>query len=350
MTQTSRVTQAGTLALDQSVAAGRVTQSGILALCKPSPAAHLTQAVTLVLAHEFVGACITQAAVLALVVETPAMTQRAQLWTLTRTDGAEFCYTTHDEAQEWRGRLYKPCDSLQASASSGGLISGGVGDVQVKGILSDAAITARDLAGGVFDGATVEVWVVQWGDDEQGFIPYRLTKGVLGKISQGEQSFTAEMLTPAARLQQRPLLQQHTPACRWRLGNGRCPVDLDALRVISFVTAASIDAVRMARYRMFYDEARGEADGYFADGDLTWTTGDNAGLGSEVKTNDGKWFTLWSPMPNEIQPTDEYQITPGCNKTRTDHTTKFGLNMVDFGGFPDIPGNDALVETPNAKS
>ena len=346
----SRDTQAATLVLDKSDSDARLTQFVTLVLDGVQPEAEVTQGVLLVLSKEIVYPNVTQAAVLALVHETPCATQRAQCWTITRRTGEAHRYTTHDQPVSWGGTTWYPCESLAASASGGGLVESGIGDVQVRGIISDSGITDRELAGGAFDGATVEVWVRQWGDLEQGFIPFRIIKGILGKISQSEMTFTAEMLTPAARLQQKPLLNVHTPACRWNLGETPCPVDLGPLFVLSSVTNVPDRNVQMrSRHRLFYDSARVETDGYFANGLLIWTSGANTDTAQEVKNNEAGWITLWTPLMHEINPGDQYTLFPGCNKTKEDHTIKFGLDMTTFGGFPDIPGTDSLMESPNAK-
>lgn len=351
-TSRPRITQSAELILDGSESNSHITQIVIMALdgSVPNSDTHITQTAVLIMSKELVGGHITQTAVLALVHETPCATQRAQAWKITRTDGQVFTFTNHDNAIIWRGHTYKPCESLLTSASSGGLIDQGIGDVQVQGIIADDSITERDLIGGLYDGATVEVWVLQWGTLERGFIPFRIIKGILGKISQSEISFTAEMLTPAAKLYQRPLLQTYTPACRWMLGTAPCPVDIEALRVNGTVTDIPVRNIRTRdRFRVFRDTARIEADDYFQDGTLTWTSGNNVGINSEVKSNVDGWITLWVPMTYEIAPGDQYDMVPGCNKTKDDHTVKFGLNMVTFGGFPDIPGTDSMLQTPNAK-
>lgn len=349
-TTDERITQAAALVLIADDSDGRVTQAAILALTSDSPGVRATQAAVLVLHNDEAAERVTQVAVLALVHETPCLQQLCQCWTITRQDGTVYRFTTHDEAVVLQGQTFQPCESLQATATSGGLVANGVGDVQLKGLITDDSITARDLFGGMFDGAIVEVWEAQWGDAERGFIPRRLAKGVLGEITQGDTHFRAEMLSPGARLQQRPLLNTHTPACRWNLGDGRCPVNIEALRVSGTVGALSAkNVLQRSDYRMFYDAARVEADAYFADGEITWTSGDNAGLRSEVRTNEAGWVTLWAPMPYPIGLLDTYTLTPGCTKTTDDHTVKFGLDMVDFGGFPHLPGNDAILQTPNAK-
>jgi uncharacterized phage protein (TIGR02218 family) len=330
----ARVTQTAVLILQESFADIRVTQTAILYLEPPVSGIQLTQTAILIATRE-----------------TPCLTRRAQLWKITRQDGEVLAYTTHDEPIIFQGVTYQPCDSLYTTATSGGMVSGGVGDSEIRGVISGDGITARDLAGGLYDGAIVEVWVQTWdASTEPGFLPFRIAKGVLGKISQGDAAYTAELLTPGVRLQQRPLLSQYTPACRWELGDGRCPVDLGALTVTSTVTAVGArDAYNRFRHRVFFDSARTEAAEFFDNGSLTWTSGANAGLSSEVKNFAAGWITLWSPMPHEIEPGDAYTLAPGCNKTRDDHTIKFGLDMLDFGGFPDIPGTDSLTETPDAK-
>nr|WP_295378348.1 DUF2163 domain-containing protein [Pseudoxanthomonas sp.] len=346
-----RVTQASALVLIADEAAERVTQAVVLALAFDAPDERVTQAAVLVLHDDQAAERVTQVAVLALVHETPCLTRRAQCWTITRLDGTVYRYTTADVPVVLFGQTFSPCQSLLATASSAGVVQGGAGDVAVNGMITDDQIRAVDLIGGKFDGATVEVWTGEWDPGfEQGFIPFRLTRGVVGKVSQSESGFTAELLSAGARLQQRPLLQSITPACRFELGDGRCPVVIGDFEVSGLVVALdTLVASDRSVYRKFFDSSRVEADGYFADGSLTWTSGGNVGLDVQVRTNESGWVSLWSPMPHPIQITDAYTLTPGCAKTSDDHTVKFGLGIVSFGGFPNLPGTDAMIETPNAK-
>lgn len=347
----ARVTQAAGLVLDGSDAEARVTQAGALSLSLDPTDARVTQAGALSLSLDPTDTRITSVAVLALTHETPCLQQTCQCWSIARRDGVTLRYTTHDEPVVLQGLVYQPCASLQASASSGAMVSGGVGDTAIRGMLSDDAITAADILGGKYDGALVQVWEQQWGDAEHGFIPRRLAQGIAGKIKQADTTFESELMAPSARLMQRPLLRAHTPACRWDLGDGDCPVDLAALEASGTVAALDArDATARSDYRRFEDSARTEADGYFADGRLTWTSGRNVGVSMEVKTNAAGWVTMWVSTVFPIEVGDAYTIRPGCNKTRDDHTVKFGLDMVDFGGFPDLPGNDEILQTPNAKS
>jgi uncharacterized phage protein (TIGR02218 family) len=331
----------------------RTSQAGILALYDGDGDIRTSQSSVLVLYRESQPVVFSQACVLALASISPCISYRCQCWKITRRDGNVFAFTTHDEPITFQSIEYLPCNSLVASAFEAGVITsgGGVGDAEVNGILADESITEHDLASGLFDGALVEIWQVSWGDVTD--TPRRLAKGILGKTTQGGVRYTAEMLSTGAKLSQRPLLDTVTPACRFRLGDGRCPVNLAALEVDSEVTGLlARNALQRNRFRQFVDSSLTEADGYFDFGRLTWTTGDNAGISSEVKSYvaGDNIITLWEIMPNEIQVGDEYTITPGCDGTRTAHTDKFGLTMASFGGFPDIPGFDSMVQTPNARS
>lgn len=345
-------TQAATLVLCKEGQPVRTTQAAVLVLDNPSYPIHTTQAAALVLDKPLAQLGVTQSAVLALVTHTPCLTQRCQCWKITRQDGMTFAFTTHDDPVTWHNLTYKPCYSLSATASESGIIgSSGAGDTSFSGHIDDSSISEHDLANGLFDGAKVEVWLVPWSDMQMRDDNVQLiSKGVLGKTTHGRLSYTAEMLTPASKLTNRPLLDTYTAACRWEFGDGRCPVDKEALKVSSAVTYVEPrNAIRRATYRRFSDSSLTQNDGYFDFGFITWLTGNNAGLTSEVKSYVGGTITLWAAMEYEIEVGDTYEITPGCDKTKDSHINKFGLDMVDFGGFPDIPGTDILVRTPDAK-
>lgn len=354
----TRDTQSVILALTTGTSNARVTQTAVLVLGKENPPIRDTQNVILVLAKEIVQPRITQAAVLVLAHVTPCVTQRAQCWKITRQDGQVFAYTTHDEVVNFGGTAYQPCDSLMASAIEQSDRTGG--SVEMTGILSDDGITETDLFSGLFDGAKVEVWQVSWGDpSNRTDPPKRLAAGVIGNMSHQQTSFRADVFTAGARLQQRPLLKTYTPSCRWELGSTECGVNLAALQVSGSVTAgvSTRDAVYRTERRQFVDTARTETVGYFDGGVVTFTSGANNGRTARIKTHtaasagspQGGQFYLWAPLLNEIAVGDTYTMRPGCDKKKQTCKDKFN-NFVNFGGFPDVPGNDALMQTPTAKA
>ncbi len=329
----ARVTQTAVLATYKIPAPGRVTQSVVLATYEIPPPARLTQLVTV-----------------ALFTLNECVSHRAQCWRITRVDGAVFAYTTHDQPITSMGTTFLPCDSLRASASgqSASVNKVGAGDIEAVGLISDDGLTDEDLYGGLFDGATVEVFEIEWDNPTA---VKRLTRGVVASVEHGGAAYKLTVTTPGLRLSQKPLLTTYSPACRHVFGDSNCGIALGPLTVTGSVTTTyARESVNQLSFRRFADSTRAEATDYFNGGVITWTSGLNTGVKSEVKAFDATVFELWDILPNEIALTDAYSLTPGCPKTVLACQTKWASsNIVNFGGFPAMPGTDILSQTPDAK-
>lgn len=57
-------------------------------------------------------------------------------------------------------------------------------------------------------------------------------------------------------------------------------------------------------------------------------------------------ITLFLPMNWDIEVGDTFDIKVGCDGIHTTCKVKFD-NLVNFGGFPDLPGMDAIIKTPD---
>ena len=101
-------------------------------------------------------------------------------------------------------------------------------------------------------------------------------------------------------------------------------------------------------------------DGHFEFGAVTFETGNNSGLASkssmEVRDytpDDGATITqdleLFLDLPFDIEVGDKARITPGCDKLATTCNVKFD-NIINFRGEPFVPGNDLILDYPDAKS
>lgn len=75
-----------------------------------------------------------------------------------------------------------------------------VDNLDVDGLLDDAALKAEDLIAGLFDGAQIEVFIVKWADLGQGRLLLR--KWLLREIKRADQRFSAEIRSLSNRLQQ----------------------------------------------------------------------------------------------------------------------------------------------------
>lgn len=83
--------------------------------------------------------------------------------------------------------------------------------------------------------------------------------------------------------------------------------------------------------------------GYFDDGVITMTSGLNSGLSREVKSYvTGQW-TLQYPFPYAVAVSDTYSMVAGCDKSLETCRDTFD-NIVNFRGFPYLPGTDKIVQ------
>jgi len=89
---------------------------------------------------------------------------------------------------------------------------------------------------------------------------------------------------------------------------------------------------------------------WFKYGLMTWMTGDNAGIESEVKTSNATTgaLTLWKAMPYTVETGDTFRLEVGCDKAHATCVDKFE-NVVNFRGFPWVPGRDAVLQTPGSR-
>ena len=118
-------------------------------------------------------------------------------------------------------------------------------------------------------------------------------------------------------------------------------------------TAEAVSETGLTTNDTFADSSRTESDDHFTYGKLTWTSGNNSGIEVEVYlyVNDafaGPSFYLLDSMPNAIAVGDTYEVYKGCNKTET--ACKGFSNFANYRGFNTMPGNDAILQYPDAKS
>jgi uncharacterized phage protein (TIGR02218 family) len=262
------------------------------------------------------------------------VTTLATCWRVARRDGVVLGFATHDRALVIDDVTYRGSSGFSPSAvaSSNDL---SVDNLDVAGALSSSAISEADLRDGRYDFAAIEIFQVNWADLSQGRLV--LATGSLGEVSIDDNRFSAEIRGLAQGLQQ-PAGEAYSPDCRADLGDARCKVNLAGFTVAGAATAATSP-------RAFTDTARGESDGWFDYGLLTWVTGANAGLSVEVKSFAGGAFTLFDAMPAAIQAGDLYCVRAGCDKRFATCKVKFA-NVVNFRGEPFVPGPDSMLDYP----
>lgn len=261
------------------------------------------------------------------------VTTLATCWRLERADGWVRGFTDHDRELVVDGLTYVASTGFLPSAiKTASDLS--VDNLDVDGFLDDSALRAEDLIAGLFDGARIEVFIVNWADLGQGRLLLR--KGFLGEIKRADQRFSAEIRGLSNRLQQ-TAGKLYSRLCRVDLGSSECGVALgprtDTYAVTQVIAA---DTVRIVTAR---------ATGFFTFGKATFTTGANAGAVNEVLLHDGQTIRLFVPMPRPIVVGDQIVLVAGCDKTPETCNAKFA-NILNFQGEPHIPGNDKVFSYP----
>ena len=257
----------------------------------------------------------------------------ATLWKVTREDGEVFRFTDHDQDILYSGATWAASTGYLPSAvqTSSDLA---VDNLEVQGVLDSAAITDADIAAGLWDYAEVEIVIVNWADLTMGQLIVR--RGRLGEVTTGKLMFVAELRGMAQNLQQE-FGRLIMPGCNADLGDARCGVNL-----ASFTSTFTLTSVVSGR--SFTDSALAGATGLFTYGKVTFTSGQNNGLEMEVKNfTSGGIIELQQPMPYVVAVGDTGTISQGCDKsTGASGCTKFS-NIINFRGYPHLPGMDRLI-------
>jgi uncharacterized phage protein (TIGR02218 family) len=264
---------------------------------------------------------------------TGEATTLARCWVLTRADGAVMGFTDHDRDLTVAGvtcRAATGLDAAEASAELGFAVGGG----DVSGALSSAGLTEADLAAGRYDGASVVSWLVNWEDPAQALVTGR---AVIGEIRRSDAGFVAELRGEAHRFdEERGRL--FTAGCSADFGDARCGVAIAPY-------GATISATD-GRFVLACGDIPAVPDGWFTGGRLTLTSGASTGFSTEVKLHRASAreaeFSLWQGAPSPMVAGDIFTVTPGCDKSLATCRDRYG-NAVNFRGFPQMPGNDALI-------
>jgi uncharacterized phage protein (TIGR02218 family) len=200
------------------------------------------------------------------------VTTLCRCWSLRRRDGLALGFTDHDRDLTVAGLVHAARTGLEAAeagAELGFAVSGG----DVAGALSGLGLTEADIAGGLYDGAAVETWLVDWTEPETRLL---LDVATIGEVRRDGDAFVAELRGLTHRLgAERGRTYRAT--CGADLGDGRCRVDRGAWTTAGRVTGVPEPATLAATL------AGPFADGLFTGGRLTWTTGAFSDLAAHVR-------------------------------------------------------------------
>ena len=271
------------------------------------------------------------------------VTTVARCWVMTRKDGETYGFTDHDSDLMVGTVLCKADTGLTAHAleQTTGL---SVDNTEALGLLSDASITEQDIRAGRFDGALVEAWLVNWQAPSQSYLQFR---GTVGELTREAGGFRAELVGQTEKLN-RPQGRAYQKPCGAILGDKRCTVNLADP---AFSTEASA-VINKSEIEFTFEGLTGFEDGWFERGRFVVKSGEGAGLVGIIRKDttlpDGRRkIELWEAIRAEMHLSDLIQLEAGCDKRPETCKARFS-NLLNFQGFPDIPGEDWLMSYPVA--
>ena len=258
-------------------------------------------------------------------------------WRISRRDGMVLGFTDHDENLTFDGTLFRAGTGFEGTEieSRFGLAATGS---ELHGALSDESISENDLVCGKYDAARVELFLVDWSNVENRILQ---RSGDIGEVRREGAAFAVEIRGLAHQLdQERGRI--FAGSCDADLGDMRCKIDLDdpAFRSEGEVTSVQGASLFEASGLDEFD------DEWFTRGKLVWSSGANEGFAVEIKAHrneeDATTLSLWQTPPNAMAAGDTFLVTAGCDKRFETCREKFA-NILNYRGFPHLPGNDFVV-------
>lgn len=254
---------------------------------------------------------------------------------LERRDGTVMGFTSTNLPLTFEGVEYLPAHTVSAS-SVRATETGGVDNLDIVGLITADEITDVDLIAGKYDGATVQVFVVNYRDLTMGKLA--LISGFIGEINFQDGTFTAEVRSLFQRLGQQVGRLTSTLCRVKRFGDSECKVDRN---LFSFTrTVAQVDTSTQIRFA-----GDVHAQNFYNNGEVEFRSGLNRGERREIKQHfsSGGQATLLLqlPFPFEVAVGDVAVLIAGCNKTLV--ACSVFNNVVNFRGEPYIPGTSSLI-------
>ena len=270
------------------------------------------------------------------------VTSLARCWMVRRVDGTVFGFTDHDKDLSFDGVTFRAESGMTAHAlerSTGLSVDNG----QAMGALSSIGLTPAELKAGLFDGAEVWHWLVDWERPDLRLLEFR---GTLGEIRQSGGTFEVELRGVAEQLN-KPIGRAFLKTCDRALGDAGCKVDTADPAFAGVATVVGTFGNR----DVVVTGLDAYAGDWFTLGTVEWQSGANAGLRGEVRRDvifgRERRIDLWQEAAFKVAPGDVLTVVAGCDKRHATCRDKFA-NLLNFRGFPHVPGDDWIAAYPNS--
>jgi uncharacterized phage protein (TIGR02218 family) len=266
------------------------------------------------------------------------VTTLAHVWRFTRRDGARFAFTDHDEPMPFDDLTCAPMTGIKAGVIDKSLDLS-VDTAGIAGALDSEAIAEDDLSRGLWDGARVDLYRVDWSNPA---LRVHLFAGRIGEVRRGVAAFEAELRGLQAPLNT-PVGRVFSRFCDADLGDARCTKNIETSEfkgegvVIGVVSATAFEASGLSAF----------SDGWFDRGRLVWSGGGESEIASHRNQAGAAVLELLDEPGAALVAGAAFSVYAGCDKSFATCKAKFA-NALNFRGFPHMPGDDAIQSRPQA--
>lgn len=214
------------------------------------------------------------------------------------------------------------------------------GNMEISGPIDE--VTRAEVWGGVFSDCRVRVFDVMWDNLDYGIIPI-----MGGRIADGRvegNRFIFEMRSHADKFNS-TIGRVLAPYCTHDFGDAKCTKTRQEF-------PATVASVAAGASQFIFTTSLGTThpQDFFNLGTIRFDTGPNAGL-DEIEIFDyhgDSEVELLAPLPRSPEVGDQIVLRRGCSKLKssTDSavlTCLFWENVVNFGGFDQVPGTEKYM-------
>lgn len=264
----------------------------------------------------------------------------ADLFRITLSNGQILRHTNADMPVVWDGQTYEAHKliikrgatrvAVGLDVDSNTLEIAAEPDYRLEGLQwSEAAL------GGALDGARVVIERIFFNDWATPVGAVVIFSGRVSDVSGSRSAVKVDVKSDIELLNVSSPRNIYQAGCMRTLYDGGCKVNREKFTVNGRVTANSTTGTELACNLT-------QADGWFNQGVIKFTSGRNAGLSRTVKEHKGGRLSFALRLPFPPQSGDVFKIYPGCDKRQETCGKKFD-NIVHFRGFPYIPAADTIT-------
>jgi len=213
---------------------------------------------------------------------------------------------------------------------------------ELLGMVAGSGLIEPDIRSGLYDSAAVTFFEVDHTNIVLGKNIHRV--GIIGEITLSDGIYTMELRGLTQKLTSN-LLRVVRPDCDADLFDARC-----VIADTGFTNTGTIASVLLDRAIFTVTlAAPARAVGFFNEGIITFTSGFAIGKTYDIADHaSGDQFSLFLRSPFLLQVGDTFLAKTGCDKTLETCRDKFN-NVLNFRGFPKVPGEDQIFKFPDVK-